>query len=185
MDIFNKIKGLDTKVKVLGAVALVLVFIIIIMLVSNSSTNSNNDNYNDNYYQEDNFGNNEDVTAVQKEDVVATTPDIEVVILSKKFGGGIDGYVEVTKASASVNERGEVLLSVEGIKGGPGDQKSDGSYWYGNPYIKYRVYDANGTLLSDGALKVDNYENKEQGDICKGVDNTHIEAEKVARIEIG
>ena len=146
----------------------------------NSSTNANNENYNNNnYYQNDNFGNNEDVTAVPKEDIVATNPDIEVVILSKKFGGGSWGYVELTEAYASVDASlGCVLINVEGVKGHPGD-----TGW--SPAIEYRVYDANDTLLWSNDVYVDNYENKEQGDICKGSTPTYLKPEKVARIEIG
>lgn len=185
MEILNKIKGLDTKVKILGVIAIVLLFVIVVSLINNSSTSSNNETY-DNYYQDDNFGNNEEVTAVQKEDIVAETPDIEVVILSKKFGGDTHGYIEITNATVSVDGTfGDAVINVEGIKGGHGRQKTDGTYWYSNPPIEYRVYDANGTLLWSNNIYVDNYENKEQGDICKGSAWTYVDANKVARIEIG
>ncbi|MBR2952887.1 MAG: hypothetical protein IKC45_00720 [Clostridia bacterium] len=180
MDILNRIKNSDTKVKFLGVIVIVLILIIIMVIIGRTSSNSNNENYNNNnYYQDDDFGNNEEVTAVEKEDVVATTPDIEVVILSEKFGGGSWGYIELTKAYASVDVSLDVvLINVEGIKGNPGEEG-----W--SPAIPYRVYDANDTLLWSNDVYVDNYENKEQGDICKGSTPTYLKPEQVARIEIG
>lgn len=175
---------------VLGIAVAALILMIMIVVIINSNNSSNNqytppvDNVNDT------FGNDEDVTAIAKDEittekVTAENPEIEVVILSKKFGGGSHGYIEIKEATAYVDNLGDANISVTGIKGGHGDKKSDGTYWYSNPSIPYRVYDANGTELWANNVYVDNYENKEVGDLCKGSTPTYVDANKVARIEIG
>lgn len=173
----------------IGVAILCLILIIMLELLMGSSDTASSDTAYDNTY--DNFGNDEIVTAISPEEiatekVTVENAGIEVVMLSKKFGGGIDGYIELTEAAAYVDTFGDASITVTGIKGDHGESKRpDGTYRYGNPYIPFRAYDANGTVLYSGSVKVDNYENKEKGDVCKGSQTTFVEAEKVAKIEIG
>ena len=172
----------------IGVAILCLILIIMLELLMGSSDTASNDTAYDNTY--DNFGNDEIVTAISPEEiatekVTVENVGIEVVMLSKKFGGETDGYIELTEASAYVDTLGFACVTVTGIKGDHGVQRSDGTYYYNNPSIPFRAYDANGTVLDSGSLKVDNYENKEKGDVCKGSETTFVEAEKVAKIEIG
>lgn len=181
----QKLSVLPMKTKLfIGAGAAVIVILLVVFFASLGGTPTNGGNVNNTPYDtpvNDDFGNNEVITAVPTEQITQAPVNVEVVVNRKKLYRSTNGTCEVIDYQVSKSSLGDTLLEVK-IKV---LEKDDDGYVSDNFNVPCAAYDANGNLLWDNDARCEGWVLAEVGDTLKGTFTTYAHQGEVAKIEIG
>lgn len=178
-----KFSVLPMKTKLfIGAGAAVIVILLIVFFAFLGGTPTSGGNVNNTPYDtpaNDDFGNNEVITAVPTEQITQAPVNVEVVVNRKKLYSPLTGTCEVIDYHVSKSTSGDTMLEVK-IKV---LEKEDDPWSYFD--VPCAAYDANGNLLWDNTAPCDGWTLAEVGDTLKGTFTTYAHQGEVAKIEIG
>lgn len=179
-----KFSVLPMKTKLfIGAGAAVVIILLIVFFASLGGAPTNGENVNNTPYDtpvNDDFGNNEVITAIPTEQITQAPVNVEVVVNRKKLYSSINGTCEVIDYHVSKSTSGDTMLEVK-IKV---VEKDDG-YVSDSFDVPCAAYDANGNLLYDNAASCEGWVLAEVGDTLKGTFIVWAHQGEVAKVEIG
>lgn len=179
----QKLSVLPMKTKLfIGAGAAVVIILLIVFFASLGGAPTNGGNVNNMPYDtpvNDDFGNNEVITAIPTEQITQAPVNVEVVVNRKKLYSSLNGTCEVIDYHVSKSTSGDTMLEVK-IKVVEKLDKKDDSF-----SVPCAAYDANGNLLYDNAAFCEGWVLAEVGDTLKGTFTVWAYQGEVAKVEIG
>lgn len=179
----QKLSVLPMKTKLfIGAGAAVIVILLIVFFASLGGTPTGGGNVNNTPYDtpvNDDFGNNEVITAIPTEQITQAPVNVEVVVNRKKLYSSLTGTCEVIDYHVSKSTYGDTMLEVK-IK--VLEKEDDPWNYFAVPCA---AYDANGNLLWDNNADCDGWVLAEVGDTLKGTFTVSAYQGEVAKFEIG